>query len=232
MESLVPGIWMALWFGILTSISPCPLATNIVAVSYVGKQLSTKRGVLLSGLSYTSGRMLTYAVLGSVLISSTQSIYLVANFLQQYMNILLGPLLLFIGFILLDKIRFNFDGGIGSLINRLQGRIAGTGLMGAFLLGILFALSFCPVSAGLFFGSLFSLSIKYESGIIMPLIFGLGTALPVLGLAIIMGISASLAASAVNKLASFEIWARRITAVIFLAAGLYYCVNYLPDLVG
>jgi cytochrome c-type biogenesis protein len=232
MESLVPGIWMALWFGILTSISPCPLATNIVAVSYVSKQLSTKRGVLLSGLSYTSGRMLTYAVLGSVLISSTQSVPFVANFLQRYMNILLGPLLLLIGFILLDKIRFNFDGGIGSIINRLQGRMTGTGLMGAFLLGILFALSFCPVSAGLFFGSLFSLSIKYESGIIMPLIFGLGTALPVLGLAIMMGISASLAASAINKLASFEIWARRITAVIFLAAGLYYCVKYLPDLVG
>jgi cytochrome c biogenesis protein CcdA len=148
------------------------------------------------------------------------------------MNILLGPLLILIGFMLFDKIKFNFDGGIGSIINRLHGRMEGTGLIGAFLLGILFALSFCPVSAGLFFGSLFSLSIKYESGIIMPLIFGLGTALPVLGLAIVMGISTSLAANTVNKLASFEIWARRITAVIFLAAGLYYCVHYLPDLVG
>lgn len=230
MESLAPGMWMALWFGLLTSISPCPLATNIVAVSYVGKQISTKRGVIISGISYMSGRMLTYAVLGGILVSSTQSIPLIANFLQRYMNLILGPLLLIIGFILLGIIKFSLSGGIEAIINRLSVHIARTGMIGAFLLGILFALSFCPVSAGLFFGSLFSLSIKYESRIIMPLVFGIGTALPVLGFAILMGISTGIAANIFNKVTVFEIWARRFTAMIFMAAGLYYCIKYLPQL--
>ena len=232
MGSLLPGMWMALWFGLLTSISPCPLATNIAAVSYIGSRISTKRGLLLSGVSYMSGRMLTYAVLGAVLVSSTQAVPFVANFLQRYMNIFLGPLLILIGIVLLDKFKLSFDGGMGSFINRLKDRMPRTGLVGAFLLGILFALSFCPVSAALFFGSLFSLSIKYESVFIMPLIFGVGTAFPVLGFAIVMGISVNLAATAIKKVTVFEIWARRVTALIFMAAGLYYCVTYLPDVLG
>jgi len=221
------GVGMALWFGILTSISPCPLATNITAASYIGGQISTQRGVFIAGVLYMFGRMLTYTALGAVLVSSTQSVPAVANFLQKYMNLLMGPILVLIGLILLNIINFNIGNGAGSIINKLQGHIKHHGLIGAGLLGIIFALSFCPVSAALFFGSLFSVAIKHESGIILPSIYGIGTALPVLGFAILMAISARLVSKAYNKVSVFEIWARKITAVIFVLVGIYYCAIYL-----
>jgi cytochrome c-type biogenesis protein len=227
MTPFVMAMGMALWFGILTSISPCPLATNIAAVSYIGGRISTQRGVFFAGVLYMFGRMLTYTVLGVALVSSTQSVPAVANFLQKYMNLLMGPVLVLIGLILLDVIKLNVGNAMGGIANRLQGRIQHLGLFGAGLLGIIFALSFCPVSAALFFGSLFSLAVKHRSGIVLPSIYGVGTALPVLVFAILMAISARLVSKAYNKLAVFEIWARKITAVIFVIAGVYYCVTYL-----
>jgi len=218
---------MALWFGILTSISPCPLATNIAAVSYIGGQISTQRGIFIAGILYMLGRMLTYTVLGIALVSSTQSIPVVANFLQKYMNILMGPVLLLIGFILLDIIKFNTGNAAGGIADKLQGRIQHLGLVGAGLLGIIFALSFCPVSAALFFGSLFSIAVKHASEIALPSIYGIGTALPVLAFAILMGISTRLVSKAYNKVSAFQLWARKITAAVFVLAGIYYCVTYL-----
>jgi len=223
------GMAMALWFGIMTSISPCPLATNIAAVSYIGGQISTQRGVFVAGFLYMFGRMITYTVLGAILVSSTQHVPSVANFLQKYMNILLGPFLMLIGLILLDIIKFNMGDGAGIVANKLQGRIKHFGLFGAGLLGIVFALSFCPVSAALFFGSLFSVAVKNNSGIILPSIYGIGTALPVLGFSIITGISTRMLSKAYDKVSAFEIWARRVTAAIFIMAGGYYCVTYLPE---
>lgn len=227
MTPFMMGMAMALWFGILTSISPCPLATNIAAVSYIGGQISTQRGVFVAGVLYMFGRMFTYTVLGAILVSSAQSVPAVANFLQKYMNILMGPFLILIGLILLNIIKFNMGDGAGIIADRLQGRIKHFGLFGAGLLGIIFALSFCPVSAALFFGSLFSVAVKNNSGIILPSVYGIGTALPVLGFAILMGISTRMLSKAYNKVSVFEIWARRITAVVFVLAGVYYCFTYL-----
>ncbi len=222
------GLGMALWLGILTSISPCPLATNIAAVSYIGSHISTKRRIFLAGVLYMLGRMLTYMILGALLVSSAQAIPAVANFLQKYMNIVLGPLLILIGFILLDIVKFNMGDPAGIFANKLRESIQKIGIMGACLLGIIFALSFCPVSAALFFGSLFSVAVKNESRIIIPSIYGIGTALPVLVFAILMGFSARLVSKAYNKVAAFEIWARKITAIVFIITGGYYCVTYLP----
>jgi len=227
MTPFMIAMCMALWFGILTSISPCPLATNIAAVSYIGGQISTQRGVFVAGVLYMFGRMLTYTVLGAILVSSAQSVPAVANFLQKYMNILMGPFLILIGLTLLNIIKFNMGDGGGIIADRLQGRIKRLGLIGAGILGIIFALSFCPVSAALFFGSLFSVAVKNNSGIILPSIYGIGTALPVLGFAILMGISTRMLSKAYNKVSVFEIWARKITAVVFVLAGIYYCVTYL-----
>ncbi len=230
MTPFMMGMGMALWFGILTSISPCPLATNIAAVSYIGSQISTQRGMVLAGVMYMFGRMVTYTVLGALLVSSAQSVPFVANFLQKYMNIILGPLLILIGLILLDIIKFDIGDGVWIVVNKLQDRLQQIGLLGACILGFIFALSFCPVSAALFFGSLFSIAVKNDSRIILPSIYGIGTALPVLVFAILMGISARLVSKAYNKVSEFEIWARRVTATVFIFAGGYYCATYLPEL--
>jgi sulfite exporter TauE/SafE len=218
---------MALWFGILTSISPCPLATNIAAVSYIGGRLSSRRGMFAAGILYMLGRMFTYTMIGSILVSSTHYVPAVANFLQKYMNIMMGPILVLIGLILLNVIKFNMGDSAGIIANKLQVQINDFGIIGAGILGIIFALSFCPVSAALFFGSLFSIVVKNDSGIALPACYGIGTALPVLVFAILMGISTRLMSRAYVKVATFEIWARRVTAVVFVFAGIYYCVTYL-----
>lgn len=229
MNSFAFGMGMALWFGILTSISPCPLATNIAAVSYIGRRVDRAGYVLTAGFLYMFGRMLTYVFLGALLVSSAQSIPIVANFLQRYMTILLGPLLIIIGIVLLGFIKVKTF-GIGFSENALQDRIQNAGIWGAGLLGILFALAFCPVSAALFFGSLFSLAITHHSNFIMPSLYGIGTAIPVLGFAFVLAFSTQLIGKAYQKIATFELWARKITAMVFIFAGIYYCLRYILQL--
>lgn len=226
MSSFVMGMGMALWFGILTSISPCPLATNIAAVSYIGRRVDRAGYVLSAGFLYMFGRMITYVFLGALLVSSAQSIPLVATFLQRYMNIFLGPILIIIGIILLEIIKINTF-GVGFSETALQDRIHNAGIWGAGLLGIVFALAFCPVSAALFFGSLFSLAITHHSRFIMPSLYGIGTAIPVLGFAFLLAFSTQLIGKAYPKVALFEVWARKITAVVFILAGIYYCLRYI-----
>ncbi|MBN2177844.1 MAG: sulfite exporter TauE/SafE family protein [Deltaproteobacteria bacterium] len=229
MSIFVAAMGMALWFGILTSISPCPLATNIAAVSYIGRRPNQTGYALSAGVLYALGRMITYVILGVVLVSSTQSIPQVANFLQRYMNIILGPLLFFLGVVLLDLLPVTF-GGISIFANRLQGRVENAGIWGAGILGIVFALSFCPVSAALFFGSLFSLAVNHESTIIIPALYGIGTAIPVLVFALLIAISTSLVGRAYNAVTLFALWAKRITALVFMGAGILYGVKYIVPL--
>jgi cytochrome c-type biogenesis protein len=213
-------IGMAVWFGILTSISPCPLATNITAISFIGKRVDRASHVLLAGLLYTAGRMATYIVLGIILVSSTQLVPPVANFLQKYMVYLLGPALIIIGILLLDIFRINLLGK-GIMWDGLQKRIEKWGIWGALLMGIVFALSFCPVSAALFFGSLFSLAIKHQSMVILPSVYGIGTAIPVIAFAFILAFSANTIGRVFNALTVFEKWARNATGIVFILAGLY-----------
>ena len=213
-------IGMAVWFGILTSISPCPLATNITAISFIGRRVDRASHVLLAGLLYTAGRMATYTVLGIILVSSTQLVPPVANFLQRYMVYLLGPALIIIGILLLDIFRINI-GGNGIMWDGLQKRIDQSGIWGALLMGIVFALSFCPVSAALFFGSLFSLAIKHQSMVVIPSVYGIGTAIPVLAFAFLIAFSANIIGRVFNALTVFEKWARNATGIVFILAGLY-----------
>jgi cytochrome c-type biogenesis protein len=225
MESLTAAVLSAVWLGILTSISPCPLATNIAAVSYLGKQVKNTRGVLLSGLFYTLGRMTTYTVIGALIVVSILAIPDVSNFLQKYMNKALGPILIVAGMFLLGLISFSFGGGSGH--ERMKGIIGKNSIIGSFLLGLVFALSFCPVSAALFFGALVPLAVKQNSSMILPLLYGAGTALPVIVFALFIEISADLAAKAFNKLTAVEIWFRRVTGIIFILVGVYFSLTFI-----
>jgi cytochrome c-type biogenesis protein len=229
MSIFVAAMGMALWFGILTSISPCPLATNIAAVSYIGRRPDQTGYVVSAGVLYALGRMITYVILGAFLVSSAQFIPQVANFLQKYMNIILGPFLFFLGVVLLDVLPVNLR-GISVLTDGLRAQVESAGIWGAGILGIVFALSFCPVSAALFFGSLFSLAVNHESKIIIPALYGIGTAIPVLGFALLIAISAGLVGRTYNIITLFALWAKRITALVFMGAGILYSVNYIVPL--
>lgn len=228
MSEFFVGALSALWLGILTSISPCPLATNIAAVSFIGRRIGRTRVVLLTGLLYTLGRILTYVILGILLVTSALSIPQVSHLLQKYMNKILGPVLIFVGMILLELIRINISGP--GLSEKMQKRVESYGILGAGLLGIIFALSFCPISAALFFGSLIPLSVKYESGFALPALYGLGTGLPVFLFAVLMAFGAQSVAKAFNKLTQLEWWVRRITGGIFIAIGIYFCLAHIFEL--
>ncbi|MBL7156525.1 MAG: sulfite exporter TauE/SafE family protein [Candidatus Omnitrophica bacterium] len=215
----------AIWLGILTSISPCPLATNVAAISFLAKKINHPKAVLLAGSAYTLGRMAAYAILGVVIITSIAGVPSVANFLQKYMNRILGPLLLVVGLFLLGVIRLNTPGF--SLSKEKQESLARSGAKGAFLLGAIFALSFCPLSAALFFGSLIPLALSSKAGIVLPFFFGIGTGLPVMLFAIGIALGVLSASHWFHKIAAVEKYTRKITGVIFVLVGLYFIWNYL-----
>ena len=158
----------ALWLGILTSISPCPLASNIAAVSFLSKRITHPTFVFISGFAYTLGRMVSYAALGWIIINSLLSVPQVAQFLQKYMGKALGPLLIVTGLILLEIITLRLPGI--ALSEKHHNKLVESGAPGAFLLGFIFALAFCPVSAALFFGSLIPLALNSKTGTLLPFI--------------------------------------------------------------
>ncbi len=226
---MMEGYWLGLvtagWLGILTSISPCPLATNITAISYIGKRVDRPRLVLAAGLLYTLGRMAAYIALALLILSSLASVPALSTFLQRYMNILLGPLLILAGMVLLEMVPVVFAGS--GLSERMKARADRGGIWGAGLLGVVFALSFCPVSAALFFGSLVPLAVNHGSPVMMPCLYGLGTALPVVFFSLLLAFSAHRLSRAFNMLTSFEKWARRGTGVLFLLVGVWFCLKYI-----
>jgi len=222
---LAPAAATALWLGILTSISPCPLATNIAAVSYVARRVDRPRLVLLSALSYSLGRALAYAAVSGVVVLGLLTVPGLSQLLQRYMNKLLGPLLVLVGMYLLDLLRLGLSTTAGS--DGLRKRAAEGGARGAALLGALFALSFCPVSAALFFGSLVPLALRHGSTLVLPVVYGLGTALPVVALALVATGGTKALSAAVRKAGAFDVWARRITGVVFLAVGIYLSVRFV-----
>ncbi len=225
MDSYLLALGSAAWLGVLTSISPCPLATNIAAISYIGKRLDNPKAVMLSGLMYTVGRMVAYTALGALVVGSVLSIPEVAMFLQKHMNKALGPLLIVAGVLLLDMIRLRAYGG--GVSEQLALRVQKWGIWGPLALGVLFALSFCPISAALFFGSLIPIAIDHQSSLVMPMVYGVGTALPVVAFAILIAMGARFLGNIFNKVSVFEKWARRVTAVAFIIVGGYYVLVYL-----
>ncbi len=209
----------SLWFGILTSISPCPLATNITAMSFVGRRVGSPQKVFLAGVLYTLGRSLTYLALGSLLAASLLSAPRVSLVLQKTMNRALGPILIAVGILLLEILPIRLPSS--GFAQRAGERIAKWGSFSALLLGVLFALTFCPVSAALFFGSLLPLAIEQHSPVLLPALYGIGTAIPVLGFAIAIALGAPSLGKVFGKLTKVERWVRRITGAVFIGVGIY-----------
>ena len=218
----------AAWLGILTSISPCPLATNLVAISFISRDITSRPRVFWTGMLYTIGRTLTYAILGALLVGSVLSIPQVSMALQYWMNRLIGPILILVGMFLVDLLRFNFSTSLVS--NALQDRAQHWGIWGAGPLGMIFALTFCPVSAALFFGSLIPLSLKVDSRVVLPVLYGIGTGLPVAMFAIGLAVGAQTVSAAFNRLGVIEKWARRATGAVFIAVGIYYTFDHVLEL--
>lgn len=209
----------ALWLGLLTSVSPCPLATNLAATAYLSRRVESRKRAITGTLAYTLGRVAAYAAIAGLLALGLASAPGISHALQRWMPPVLGPLLVIAAMVLLGLISLPF--GIAFTSQDSAEKWAARGLFGEFVLGFLFALSFCPVSAALFFGSLLPIALGSD-GIILPVaLYGVGTAAPVAAFALLMIFSARSASRIVGSVTRFQPWFLKATGVVLLAAGLY-----------
>ena len=216
----------ALFLGLVAAISPCPMATNIAAVAYVSRRVTDRRYAVMTASLYTLGRMISYSVLGILIIIAGLEIPGLASFLQDFGEEILGPLLIIVGLIMLNINRVSFSLGGGKL-SSIGGKVADWGMIGGLLLGILFALAFCPYSAVLFFGVLIPLALKTTGGVTLPAVFAIGTGLPVLVFGILLSIGVSRVSTWLNALTRAEKIIRVIVSIIFIGIGIYYVVLWI-----
>lgn len=223
--TLAAAFASALWLGILTSISPCPLATNIAAVTFIAKDVERPLSAVAAGLLYTLGRVVAYAVLGSLVVGGVLAIPELSFFLQTSLNKLLGPILVLVGMFLVDLLPLPLPSS--GFLQRLHERAAGWGHPGAFLLGILFGLSFCPVSAALFFGGLIPTAIELRSPLAMPSLFGIGTGVPVVLFAVLIALGWRGLGAIASRISRIGWWAQRATGVAFIAIGTHFILVHI-----
>lgn len=211
--------------GLLTAISPCPLATNITATAYIAKTITSRGKVLLSGLLYTLGRMFSYTALGSLIYFGASKFH-VAKLFQGNGEKFIGPLMIIMGLIMLGVIKFNFL-TTGNLTNNLSEKFKDKGLLGSFLLGVVFALAFCPYSGALFFAMLIPMTLAASAGLALPVVFSIGTGLPVIFFAFVIAFSLEKLGRYFKAIQKVEKVMRIVAGLTFLLTGLYYLNIYL-----
>jgi len=216
-------ILAAFALGLLTAIAPCPLATNITATAFIAKTINSQKKVLLSGLLYTLGRMFSYTFVAAIIYFGASK-FKVAKLFQGNGEKYIGFVLIVLGLIMLDVIKFNFLSGSGNLTEKLSEKFKTKGLLGAFLLGALFALAFCPYSGALFFGMLMPITLK--AGLSIPVVFSLGTGLPVILFAFVIAYSMEKIGVYFNAITKFEKVMRIAAGIVFILTGLYYINMY------
>ena len=217
----------AFLLGLLTAISPCPLATNIAAIGFIGKNIENRKRLFRNGVLYTLGRIIAYTVLGIILIiilKEGASMFGIQQFIARYGELIIGPALLLIGLFMLfsDKLNlpsFGFNGG--------GERLTTHGSWDAMLLGILFALAFCPTSGIFYFGMLIPMSATATAGYLLPVLFAVATALPVLVVAWVLAFSAQHIGKVYGRIQIIQKWLNIAVSILFLAIGSYYCTTTL-----
>jgi len=217
-KSTMPWL-MALLLGLMTAISPCPLATNITAVGFISREIENRNRVFINGMLYTIGRAITYSAIALIIFLGADQLKF-GGFFQRYGEKIVGPLLVIIGLFMLDIIKIKFPG-----FNRLTSKIQDKkkwGHLDAVLLGLVFALAFCPYSGVLYFGMLVPLTVTSASGLYLPIVFAIATGIPVIIFAWIIAYTISGIGGVYNKLKTFELWFRSIIAVLFILVGIYY----------
>jgi len=219
----------AFLLGLLTAVSPCPLATNITATAYITRRVTDRKYAVITGMLYTLGRIFSYSVLGILIISAGLDIPLVSSFLQDVGERALGPLLIVVGLLMLNIERLTF-GRVSGRIATLGGKVADWGMIGGFLLGVIFALAFCPYSAVLYFGVLMPLALQSTAGIMLPAIFAVGTGLPVLILGTLLSLGIAGVSSWLNAITRIQPVIRTAVSVIFIGVGIYYVVLWAQSL--
>lgn len=223
LENSTTPVFTAFLLGLLTAISPCPLATNIAAIGFIGKNIEDRKRIFLEGILYTLGRVLSYTLLGVVLImilKEGSSMFGIQKTIGEWGEMILGPAIVIIGLIMLlgnrlNLPKFRFNGNAEGL--------AGKGGWGSLLIGILFALAFCPTSGIFYFGMLIPMSATATAGYLLPVIFAVATSIPVIAVAWILAFSVNQIGSFYGKMKTIQRWFNIIVSIVFIIIGIYYC---------
>lgn len=222
LENSTLPFFTAFVLGLMTAISPCPMATNITAVGFISREIENKNRVFINGLFYTLGRSLTYTIIPVIIFLGADQIRF-AGFFQRYGEKFIGPLLVIIGLFMLDLIRISLP-GMNRITSRFQEKKRWS-YLDATLLGVVFALAFCPYSGVLYFGMLVPMTVTSPAGLYLPLIFAIATGIPVIIFAWIIAYALSGLGDFYNRLKTFEHWFRRGIAILFIAVGIYYIIR-------
>jgi len=214
----------AFLLGLMTAISPCPLATNMTAIAYISKDIKDRKRVFFNGLIYTLGRAITYVSIGLIFYFGFGQ-FEISGFIQKWGEKLLAPILIIVGVFMLDFIKIKFP-SLEKLSQKMQNKNQFS-IGSVLLLGIIFALAFCPYSGVLYFGMLIPMTISSTSGLYLPLVFAAGTGLPVIIFAWIIAFALGSIGNTYKKIKIFETWFRRFVAVVFIAVGIYYLFIFL-----
>lgn len=224
LDSGTTPVLTAFLLGLLTAISPCPLATNIAAIGFIGKNIESRKVIFRNGTLYTLGRIVAYTVLGAILITILKegtSLFGIQKFIARYGEVIIGPVLLLISLFMLFGDRLNLPSfgfkGNGEKLTKHGG-------WGALLLGVLFALAFCPTSGVFYFGMLIPMSATTTAGYLLPILFAIATALPVLVVAWVLAFSAHRIGEVYGRIQTIQKWLNIIIGFLFLAIGIYYCI--------
>ena len=216
----------ALFLGLVTAISPCPMATNVAAIAYVSRRAKERRYAVVTAALYTLGRMFSYSIVGVIIIVAGLEVPGVASFLQDFGDRVLGPLLIVVGVIMLTINRMPFSLG-GGRLSSIGGKVADWGMIGGFLLGAVFALAFCPYSAVIFFGVLIPLALKSAGGVTLPAVFAIGTGLPVLVFGVLISVGVARVSAWLNVVTRAEKIIRVAVSIIFIGLGVYCVVLWM-----
>lgn len=215
--------WLsALVLGLMTAISPCPLATNITAIGFISKNIENRNRVFTNGLLYTLGRAISYTGIAMIIYMGADQ-FKFSGFFQRYGEKFIGPLLIIIGLFMLDVLKITFP-GLRGLTSKMQNKTR-WGYFDAILLGLVFALAFCPYSGVLYFGMLVPMTISSVSGLYLPLVFAIATGIPVIIFAWVLAYTISGIGGVYQKVKAFELWFRRMISVLFILTGLYYIIR-------
>jgi len=213
----------AIVLGLMTAISPCPLATNISAIGFISRDIENRKRVFLNGLVYTLGRAISYTSIALALYFGANKMNISLLF-QGWGEKLLGPMLIFIGLFMLNVIKISLP-GISALTDKIGEKSKGS-YWSTLLLGMLFALAFCPYSGVLYFAMLIPITVASASGLYLPILFAIATGLPIILFAWLLAYAVGNVSKMYNSIKTFELWFRRVVAVLFIGVGLYYIILF------
>ncbi len=219
--SIIAGFFI----GLMTAFSPCPLTTNLTAIAYISKK--SHKNVLKTSIFYTLGRVFTYTMIASLIVYFGLNTQIIALFLQDYGERLIGPILLFVGVVMLEILKIELPVKENKTINKWKTKLTSKGDIESLFLGIIFSLAFCPFSAALYFGMLIPLSLSNNDIILTPLMFAIGTGLPVIILSYLLSKSVSKLNKTIKKIEKLEKITRQIMGILIILTGAYYTINFL-----